>query len=316
MNESEGPQPIRRTLKRAALKLVSSAAEIMQDIPRTKDLAYLARQLVQATLPHTDPGNAEVWIRRDGNARLMIRRGIDAYGKPIGLPYGSLPRLLLYWVTTEAVRTQQPRLVLGRSLNEFLIELGLNPATGGGKRGDAKRLREQMMRLFSASITCSQVAGDEHQGGFRRADMPITAELALWWSRNPDERSLWQSEITLSEEFFRTTIASPVPLDMRALRALKRSPLALDLYAWCAYNAFRAHQSGAARWITWGNLANGLGANYATTKNFRQRVKRELRKVQAHFPGLKLGQRRGCLEVLPTSTPAVQPQLEAPKTKE
>ena len=33
------------------------------------------------------------------------------------LPYGNLPRLLLAWVCTEAVRTQRRELVLGRSLS-------------------------------------------------------------------------------------------------------------------------------------------------------------------------------------------------------
>ena len=35
------------------------------------------------------------------------------------LPYGNLPRLLLAWVSTEAVRTQSRVLVLGKSLSEF-----------------------------------------------------------------------------------------------------------------------------------------------------------------------------------------------------
>lgn len=39
----------------------------------------------------------------------------------------------------------------------------------------------------------------------------------------------------LGEDFFKMVTASPVPVDMRALRALKRSPLALDLYAWLTY---------------------------------------------------------------------------------
>lgn len=311
---SDSNNPLRR---RALIKMVSSAAEIMQDAPRTEDLAFLARQLVQATLPHTDPGNVEVWTRRDGASWLMIRRGYDgATGKPYGMPYGSLPRLLLYWITTEAVRTQSRRLVLGRSLNDFMVELGLNPATGGGKRGDAKRLSDQLMRLFTASISFGGTAHDERGGeGVRRVDMQIASESELWWSRNPDERGLWESAITLGDDFFRATMAAPVPLDMRALRALKRSPLALDLYSWCAYNAFRAHHSGAARWITWDNLARALGADYSRTDNFQQKVRKELRKVQAHFPGLRLGKRRGCLEILPTSIPAIPPRIAVDKPK-
>ena len=46
------------------------------------------------------------------------------------LPYGNLPRLLLAWVSTEAVRTQSRELVLGRSLSEFMRALGLEPVSG------------------------------------------------------------------------------------------------------------------------------------------------------------------------------------------
>ncbi|HEX2082195.1 MAG TPA: replication protein RepA, partial [Xanthomonadaceae bacterium] len=73
--------------------------------------------------------------------------------KPIGYPYGVILRLLLFWIVSEAVRTKSRRLELGPSLNQFLRAIGLNPATGRGKRGDATRLREQMDRLFQASIS-------------------------------------------------------------------------------------------------------------------------------------------------------------------
>jgi hypothetical protein len=287
--------------------LVVSAAAIMTDEASSEDWAFLARQMVQATLPHTDPGNIEIWTRREGSASLMIRRGYDLTGKPYGLPYGSIPRLLLYWLTTEAVRTQSRRLVLGRSLNDFLREVGLNPATGGGKRGDAARVRNQMLRLFNAAITFGEIASDEHGGqGINRVDMQVATRQQLWWNvRNPEQPSLWESEITLGEEFYNAIASAPVPLDMRALRGLKRSPLALDLYAWCAYNAHRAQVTGGSRWITWAKLAKALGADYGRTTDFQQKARRELRKVKAHFPGLEFGTRRGCLEILPTSSTAV-----------
>ena len=37
------------------------------------------------------------------------------------LPYGNIPRLLLAWVCTEAVRTQSRELVLGASLSAFML---------------------------------------------------------------------------------------------------------------------------------------------------------------------------------------------------
>jgi hypothetical protein len=43
-------------------------------------------------------------------ARLRLQSG-----KPIGYPFGSIPRLLLFWITTEAVQTKVRRLELGKS---------------------------------------------------------------------------------------------------------------------------------------------------------------------------------------------------------
>ena len=60
----------------------------------------------------------------------------------------------------------------------------------------------------------------------------------MWWHPHPDQTALWESWIELGEKFFNAVMASPVPVDMRALRALKRSPLALDLYALISYRAF------------------------------------------------------------------------------
>jgi len=60
----------------------------------------------------------------------------------------------------------------------------------------------------------------------------------LWWHPHPDQAALWESWIQLGEKFYSAVIASPVPVDMRALRALKRSPLALDLYARSLTSAF------------------------------------------------------------------------------
>ncbi len=41
-------------------RIVHAAAEIAMDGPTAADKAVLARQLVQTTLPHTDPGEAPV----------------------------------------------------------------------------------------------------------------------------------------------------------------------------------------------------------------------------------------------------------------
>src|SRR4051812_46495442 len=79
--------------------------------PERDDLAYMARDLVQATLPHAEPkGSPPEWCRHNGGLTLAIRPGFKtdrATGKRVstGYPYGTIPRLLLLWITTEARRT-------------------------------------------------------------------------------------------------------------------------------------------------------------------------------------------------------------------
>ena len=102
--------------------------------------------MTQATLPHKATPGCE-FKRRNGSFSFTMLAPSE-----IGLPYGSIPRLLVSWVTTEAVRTRCPVLELGPSLSAFMAELGLTPT--GGQWGTITRLRDQMTRLFASSVTC------------------------------------------------------------------------------------------------------------------------------------------------------------------
>ncbi|WP_200247937.1 replication protein RepA [Lamprobacter modestohalophilus] len=124
------------------LKLIEAADEIEQDQPSEQDAAYLARELVQCTLPHKDPGNVPLWKRNNGNLTLAIQPGYEIQtSETYGYPDGTIPHLLLFWITTEALRKQNQRLELGNSLAGFMRELGLDPSRGGA-RSDSHRLRE------------------------------------------------------------------------------------------------------------------------------------------------------------------------------
>src|SRR5215472_5745677 len=92
-------------------KLLDAAVVIRLD-PDAVERAYMARQLVQCTLPHRNPGNDKpAWSRHNGKLTLVIQPGWDGRkNTSIGFPYGSIPRLLLFWVITEAVFTKSRRL--------------------------------------------------------------------------------------------------------------------------------------------------------------------------------------------------------------
>ena len=74
------------------------------------DLGFMGRMMALCSLPRTNPGNRKEYKRVNGPYKLGMTAGIDNK-----LPFGNLPRLLLAWVSTEAVRTQSRVLVLGTS---------------------------------------------------------------------------------------------------------------------------------------------------------------------------------------------------------
>ena len=121
------------------------------------DLGFMARMMALCSLPRTNPGNQKEYKRVNGPSR-----SICSSGPGNKLPYGNLPRLLLAWLCSEAVRTQNRELILGSSLSEFMRKLGMQDDSGS-PRGDRTRLRNQMDRLFSATVSLIYKAKKENR---------------------------------------------------------------------------------------------------------------------------------------------------------
>lgn len=228
-------------------------------------LGFMARAMVQATLPHRKVEGNE-FTRRNGNYSLTIMAP-----SVIGLPYGTIPRLLLAWLTTEAVKTKERELELGDSLSGFMAELDMMPT--GGRWGSITRLKDQSRRLFSSSITAIYEDGP----GFAVINQTVADRAQFWWdNKNPEQAGLWKSTVTLSEKFFNEVIDRPVPIDMRAIKALKKSPMALDIYMWLTY---RMSYLKSPAVVSWAGAAMSLGSGYAELRDFKKAFLSELRKV-------------------------------------
>ena len=143
------PPPARR-----GFTLADQVNQLVGASEADPDLGFMARMMALCSLPRTNPGNRKEYKRVNGPYTLYMQSGPGNK-----LPFGNLPRLLLAWVSTEAVRTQSRELVLGRSLSKFMRTLGIN-STSGGVRGEQTRLRNQMKRLFGCTV--SLLYQDEH----------------------------------------------------------------------------------------------------------------------------------------------------------
>ena len=264
------------------------------------ELGFMARTMALCSLPRSNPGNRHQYKRVNGPFKLIMVAGGDNK-----LPYGNLPRLLMSWVCSEAVKTGSRELVLGRSVSEFMRRLGIYSSSGEKHT----RLRNQMDRLFNAHV--SLVYEDEH--GKATVNSQIADSTAFWWNpKRPDQPSLWESRIELSEKFFNEITSHPVPLNMETLKALKRSSLGLDLYLWLVYRTFPLR---APLQIAWRQVYQQFGAHPAkvsdkrTVQNFRTKVLRELKKIKLTWDGLNYSTAPGVLILLP-STPSIPPAPE------
>jgi hypothetical protein len=253
-------------------------------------LGYMARALVQATLPHSKVAGNE-FKRTNGLFKLTILADSE-----IGLPFGSIPRLLLSWISTEAVRTRDRNVILGRNLSSFMSELDLIPT--GGRWGTITRLKDQMKKLFVSSISCTYDDGNN----WAMMNISPVSKANVWWDpKQPDQATLFESTLTLNEDFFNEIINNPVPIDMRVLKGLKRSPLAIDIYCWLTY---RLSYLKTPTTIPWGALQAQFGSNYAAdnqgVRNFKKAFVRELKKVTLFYQEAKLEPLEEGLKLIPS----------------
>ena len=263
-------------------------------------IGYMGRLMALCSLPRTDPGDQLQYKRTNGPYKLIMIAGGDNK-----LPYGNIPRLLMAWVCTEAVRTRSRNLFLGNSLSNFLRMVGI--AEGGGPRA---RLREQMERLFRCSI--SLIYSDNK--GSSSVSSQVADVTDFWWNDRKPVGVVWQSNIELGEKFFNEIISHAVPLDINILKALTRSSMGLDLYLWLNYRTFGLQQPVR---LTWPQLYRQFRADPAraddklVVNDFRKDCLRELKKIKVAWPGLDYVTPRGALVLLPTTTPSV-PSLQFP----
>jgi len=76
-------------------------------------LGFMPRLFVLTTLPHSRPDSHRI---ERVNGRHSLRMSAP---RRVGLPYGVYPRLLLAYLTTEAVRTKNREIHLGTTVNDL-----------------------------------------------------------------------------------------------------------------------------------------------------------------------------------------------------
>lgn len=271
---------------RSRLDAGNAVARLFHGEPAAKaPVSYYTPILVQCTLPHSDPKTPH-WKKTNGDFTLIVSSGVDETLTPYGVPYGSFPRLMLAHIITRVIQTGERRIELSSHFGGFLKEVGYTGNFKGSSRA-GKTVRDQMMRLIKAGISVQGTTGNAQHGAIEGAQMLLANQFSLWWDhRQPEQDSLFGCWIELSEDFYKSILSAPMPLHTDILAALRKSPLALDVYMWASYRLFTMQQTGQQQVsLSYGRLQTqfGTGIAEANYRMFRSRLKQAFAEVAKHW---------------------------------
>lgn len=282
-------------------KLLNSSCEISLNKATSEEATYFHSIMCQVGLPRSkiEGGSFE---RRCGEARLLVKAGEIWNGEKFvvqPIPYGSLPRLILSWMNTVAIREKTPEIQVGNSASHFMKILGKKVT--GGKSGTIQNFKTQIQALSACTMTLGfNVNGMAHTFN----GQPIKHFEARFGACGLGHESSWPSKIVFSDDYFNSLIDRAVPLDVRAFVALKGSALAMDIYCWLAQRLHRIE--GRPVLLCWASLRGQFGQEYSgkdPAKDFKKSFLRALDQAMAVYPLARVRPVKGGLLLMASHPP-------------
>ncbi|MBL7816109.1 MAG: plasmid encoded RepA protein [Saprospiraceae bacterium] len=270
-------------------RVSKNAIDIVVNPATEKNAVFQHSILCQTFLPYKNPGEDVRDVqKRQGRAVLSLEAGsifnphTESFEK-VGLPYGAKARLILSYISTQAVRQQNPVVDVANSMTAFIKRIGLN-----NDGVTIKLAKEQLKRLAATRMSIGFVLdSDTNAKRGIQTNLNLIQSFDVWFSDNPKEKTLWNSTVKLSDEYFNSLINHAIPLDERALAALSNNALALDTYSWLAQRLHRV-QIGQPEFVHWEGLKEQFGEGYADMFKFKQKFRQTLQLVLSQYKDAKI----------------------------
>ena len=244
-----------------------SGIDIWKKPGTIKDAAFQHSVLCQTYMPYRNPGDDKtLWEHVQGNASLNIQCLQEKHPETgefvyLGLPYGTKARLIMAYLNTQAIRTQSSIIDVEGSVTSFIKSIGLS-----SKGKNIKEVKSQLARIAASIITLNYQTPEQQTLNVR---FSLVKKYDLWFPKDENQRVFWTSRIQLTDDYFNELERHAVPLDERALAALKNSAMGLDIYCWLAQRLHRI-KPGKPQFVSWQNLKDQFGRGYGSMRKFKQ----------------------------------------------
>jgi Plasmid encoded RepA protein len=252
-------------------RLIQTAAQIEMEKSTIKDAIFQHSIFCQTFFPYRNLGDAQHWEQTQGNIELRVSAGSffnkDTHAWEItGIPYGTKSRLILMYLNSFAIQNQSKVVDVGKSMSEFIKELGLSV-----QGNTIREVKEQLRRIATATINLASVS-ENHSTQVR---LELVRKIDIWFPKDERQRVLWDTSIELSTDYFESLMKHAIPLDKRAIAALSHNAMALDIYAWLVQRLHRI-PAGKPQFVTWKNLKDQFGQGYTAMNHFKVAFRKSL----------------------------------------
>lgn len=280
-----------RALDKHERRVVDTAFGVLSD--EKFELNILHSGFAMTALPHRST-KEDIWERvggPKGEVKLHIESGRLADKTPVGIPYGSIARLILIHLSSEAVKNNSRVVELGPSMKSFLKRMGVSH---GGK--SFQMVRDQSRRISLCRLTFFNKRANDtviSNGSFVR-------NAVIADDTSDQQMSLWQDTVELDEAFFKSLTDHPLPLREAAIRELAGKSMAIDLYVFLSY---RLHVLERPTSVSWKALYAQFGGGYREQWVFVHEMKTPLALALAAYPEAKVEITEAGLILHPSESP-------------
>lgn len=274
---------------------------VESEVIRPEDIAYTHSIFVQCFLPlRHNEANSHEWETGNRNAKLLITAGrLINPDKPgefrrCSVPAGPKARLVAAYINDFSFRHKTPVVNLGDSMRKFMDEVlhdpherrrdGSKPNRIGGRNG--KEIKRELENFAAAEIVLGVWSPD---GASAQQEIAKVAKrMHFWIEKNPDQKNLWQQEMTLSDEYYRSLIEGQhiAPIHWPANIALQANPRAMDILNFLTYRLRKPLRKPVL--LRAEVLHSMFGRDINQLKHFWPRFRQALGEALKHYPGAQV----------------------------
>lgn len=287
-----------RVTSKAQRSCLDAAFKFSAIAPDEADIGFAS--LASSCLPHKSPDASacpERWSGTTDNVEITLHSGRYNDGRLVGIPYGAKARIILLYLTTQAVKSSEPQVELGASMYAWLR--AMNEKRLGGMT--YRLFAEQAKRIAAMTLYATTHHGQHSESVSGRGIRALVSHLdqePLGDYLEPASTSPFPHLAQLQPQFWQAARSHSLPLRLSAISLIGNNSCALDLYVWLIH---RLRQLDEPAEVNWERLHGMFGSGYRHARQMKKPFLEALSLALAVYPQAQVEATDSGIVLLPSA---------------